>query len=282
MADIQKMIIDKLPGYSKNQRILANFVIENIQTIPLLSVNDVAKKAGVSSATVVRFARVLGFQGYLEFRNHLMEMLKEQLSPVEKYKAAISKKNEYADSLNKVANQVVTNISSSLEQNNLDDFKHVVNHLREADTVYCIGMGISRYLAEIMAYLLKIYLKKSYGLSGDTLSFPEQIILLSEQDLVIAFSFPPYSRQTVEAAELAKQTGVPVVSITDKKTSPIVQFSEHVLVAKTDNILFTNSLGAISVLMNALVTEIALTEETRVLEGLQKIERYINDPRDFL
>jgi hypothetical protein len=53
------------------------------------------------------------------------------------------------------------------------------------------------------------------------------------------------------------------------------------LIAKTDNILFTNSLGAISMLINALVTEIALTEENKVLSGLEKIEKYINDPRYY-
>lgn len=271
----------KLPDYSKNQRILANYILENLQTIPLLSVNDLGKKAGVSSATVVRFARVLGFQGYLEFRNHLMELLKEKLSPVAKFRATLSKKNEYHDSLNKIANQVVKNINFSLQHINPEDFKHIVTHLKESENIYCLGLGISKFLAEIMSYQLKLYLKKSFALSGDTLSFAEQIILLNPNDLLIAFSFPPYSRQTVEAAKLAHQMNIPVVSFTDKKTSPIVQYSVHVLIAKTDNILFTNSLGAISMLMNALVTEIALTEDKRVLEGLEKIEEYINDPRFF-
>jgi DNA-binding MurR/RpiR family transcriptional regulator len=104
---------------------------------------------------------------------------------------------------------------------------------------------------------------------------------MTPRDLLITFSFPPYSRQTVEAAQLAQRLNIPVVSFTDKKAAPISQYSLHVLIAKTDNILFTNSLGAISMLMNALVTEIALTEEQRVLNGLQKIEDYVNDPRFY-
>ena len=132
-----------------------------------------------------------------------------------------------------------------------------------------------------MAYQLKLYLKRSFAMSGDSLSFPEQIVLLTPKDLIIAFSFPPYSRQTVEAAQLAHQRKIPVVSFTDKKTAPIVQYSLHILIAKTDNILFTNSLGAISMLINALVTEIVLTEEKKVLRGLQTIDKYVNDPRYF-
>ncbi len=281
MENIQQVIVDNLPNYSKNQRVLANFILENLQTVSLLSVNDVAEKAGVSSATVVRFARVLGFNGYLEFRNYLVELLKEQLSPVEKYKATISKREEYQDSLSKVAQQVVKNIDKSLQHNLLEDFKHVVTHIREAENIFCVGIGISKYMGEILAYLLKLYMKKAASINNDTLSFAEQIILLNPKDLVIAFSFPPYSRQTVESAQLAHSLDIPVISFTDKKTAPIVQYCEHVLIAKTDNILFTNSLGAIAVLMNALVTEIALTEENKVMEGLKKVEKYVNDPRYY-
>ncbi len=263
MQTVQKIIMQKLSEYSKNQRLLANYILENIQTIPLLSVNDLASKSGVSSATVVRFSRVLGYQGYLEFRNHLMELLKERSFSAEKFKATISKKSELQNPLHQIAHQVVQNINLSLQQNDIKDFKHIVTHLREADNIYCMGLGISKYLSEIMAYQLKLYLKKSFAMSGDSLSFAEQIMLLTPRDLIIAFSFPPYSRQTVEAAQLAQKMNIPVVSFTDKKTAPIATYSVHVLIAKTDNILFTNSLGAISMLMNALVTEISSLQRKR-------------------
>ena len=281
MENLQKLLLEKLPQYSKNQKKLADYILENLQTALLLSVNDLAEKSGVSTATVVRFTQLLGFQGFLDFKNHFMAALREHLSPIEKFKETISKKAEYQDTPNKVANQVIANIQHTLQLNKLDDFKHIVTHMVDAENIFCIGLGISRYLAETLAYMLKLYLKKAYALSGDTLSFAEQVILLRPRDLVIAFSFPPYSRQTVDAAQLANELRIPVVSITDKKTAPIVQYSSHTLVAKTDNILFTNSLGGISVLMNALVTELALTEESRVMEGLQKVDKYVNDPNYF-
>ncbi len=281
MQNIQQMIVQKLPEYSKNQKTLANFVLENIQMIPLLSVSQVAKRSGVSTATVVRFARLLGFQGYLEFRNSLAELLKEQLSPLERYKKTLTRKSEFENSLAKVAQTAINNIQVTIDQNTLDEFKHIVKHIRRAENIFCMGMGISHFLSEIMAYLLKLYMKKAFPLNSDSPSFPEQIILLSPKDLLFVFVFPPYSIQTLEAARQAYQMKIPVISFTDKQTSPITEYSEHVLTAKTDNILFTNSLGAISVLMNALITELALTEEKRVIAGLEKVEEYYNDERYF-
>jgi DNA-binding MurR/RpiR family transcriptional regulator len=275
------MIIEKLPDYSPNQKKLANFIIENLQTIPLLSVNQVSKRAGVSTATIVRFSKILGFQGYLDLRNKLADILKEQLSPLEKYRKTISQKDDYRNPLEIVAQTVIGNIDFCLEQNTLQEFKHISKHIRRAQNIFCLGMGISHYLAEIMSYLLKLYMKKAFALSSDSPSFPEQIILMNPKDLLIVFSFPPYSKQTVEAAELAKASNITVISFADKKTAPVAEFSEHVLVAKTDNILFTNSLGSIAVLMNALVTDLALSEENEVIAGLKKIDKYLNDPRYF-
>jgi DNA-binding MurR/RpiR family transcriptional regulator len=210
-----------------------------------------------------------------------MEILKEHLSPLEQYKKTLTQKDTYENSLEKVAQKTVDNIHHTLEQNSLDVFKHIIQHIRNADNIFCLGMGISHYLAQMMAYLLKLYMKKAFALSSDSPSFPEQIVLMEKKDLLFVFSFPPYSRQTVEAAKQAKNMNIPVISFTDKKTAPSAQYSEHILTARTDNILFTNSLGAISILMNALVTELALTEEKKVLEGLQKIEDYFKDERYY-
>ena len=282
MKNIEQIIIDKLPEYSKSQKVLANYILENLKTIPLLSVNNVAQKAGVSTASIVRFVRLLGFQGYMDFRSQLTDLLKEQLSPLERYKKTLTQKDQFQNSLEKVSQKAIQNIKASIELNELSEFKHVVNHLQRAKNIFCMGMGISHYLAEIFAYLLKLYMKKAFTLSSDSPSFPEQIILLNKKDLLLVFNFPPYSRATVEAAEQAYKKGIPVISFTDKRTSLVTEFSEHSLIAKTDNILFTNSLGAISILMNALVTELALTAEKPVIEGLQKIEDFYNDKRYFI
>ena len=128
MHSIQNMIIDKLPEYSPNQKKLANFIIENLQTIPLLSVNQVSERSGVSTATIVRFSKILGFQGYLDLRNQLADILKEQLSPLEKYRKTISQKDEYRNPLEIVAQTVIGNIDFCLEQNTLQEFKHISKH----------------------------------------------------------------------------------------------------------------------------------------------------------
>ncbi|MBD3224014.1 MAG: SIS domain-containing protein [Caldithrix sp.] len=221
MQTIQHLIVEKLPEYSNNQKKIANFILENMKTVPLLSVNQIADKVGVSSASVVRFSRLLGFTGYLEFRNKLMEILKEHLSPLEQYKKTLTQKDTYKNSLEKVAQKTVDKIHHTLEQNSLDVFKHIIQHIRNADNIFCLGMGISQYLAQMMAYLLKLYIKKAFALSSDSPSFPEQIVLMEKKDLLFVFSFPPppTADKPWKPQNRPKNMNIPVISFTDKKTA---------------------------------------------------------------
>ena len=91
--------------------------------------------------------------------------------------------------------------------------------------------------------------------------------------MLIAFSFPPYSRETVEAVKAAASRKIRVVGITDRLTSPVSYSAVFVLPIRSTNMIFTNSISAISVVINALVTEIALKNRSQALRLQKEIGR---------
>jgi DNA-binding MurR/RpiR family transcriptional regulator len=121
-----------------------------------------------------------------------------------------------------------------------------------------MGIGISSLLAEVLAYELNQVGLSAQPLTSGRMRFVEHLAMAIRDDVVVAFSFPPYSRETIDAARYARKRGCPVVAITDKLTSPISFHSTQVLAVQTENMLHTNSISAISVVINALVTEIAV------------------------
>ena len=281
--EINKRLLSNLSNYSENQKLLANYILKNMQTVPLLSVNEIAEKVGVSNATVVRFAKLLKFKGYMDFRNNLKNCLEQDLSPIEKYKVSLSKEYEHQDNFNKIAKQIVKQINYSIQQNTLNDIKEVANLINKSENIYCIGMGLSYYISCTLAYMLRLYMKNAQPLLQDSLSLPEQIVLnVKKDDLIITFNFPPYSLPTVEAAKFAQNQGISVISFTDSQTAPIAQYSDSVLIAKTDKIPFTNSLGSIFVLLNSVVTEITEIDTKKASKGLKKIEKFINDKKYYI
>jgi DNA-binding MurR/RpiR family transcriptional regulator len=105
----------------------------------------------------------------------------------------------------------------------------------------------------------------------------EQIHMIGQGDLLIAFSFPPYSRETIEFVKAVAEKKRAVVAITDRVTSPISFYASRILPIASQNMLFTNSFSAMTVLINALTTEVALRNRVKATKNLKESERLLQE-----
>lgn len=279
---IEKAIYQALPAMPPNQKKLAEYLLENMNLVPLLPIQDIAQQARVSKASVVRFAQQIGYKGFKELKEAFSSSLIDQLSPTEKYKVATLEQDNRVDSVTLVAENVMTNIHETLKYIDKKKFTQAVDAIIRANNIYCLGLELSASLSQLMTFLLCLYHYPAHHLSLDYLRFKEQVAHMSEDDLLIAFSFSPYSRETVEAIAHAKQKGLTSIAFTDKKTAPIRNFATYSFQIKTDNLMFSNSVGAITVLINAIITELNFRDRERTLKALENIEDNIKDDRFFI
>ena len=100
----------------------------------------------------------------------------------------------------------------------------------------------------------------------------EQILRIDHNDVIIGISFPRYSNQTVTALRYAKTHGAKVIAITDSKSSPLVPYSDNVLIARSDMASFVDSLVAPLSLINALIVAVSIRARDRVTETFEKLE----------
>ncbi len=270
ISEIEK-IIEKLP---KRKRKLAAFLTQQWQEVPLISIQEIAKKAGVSTATVTRFARELNFEGFQEFKNHLKEEIREKLSPVEKFKL-VKENLKGRRSLLKVAEQDIKNINKLLTSIDENTFTEAIREIEKARKIFTFGMGISSIFSRMFAYLLNQIEKEAHSLDEGDAPVEEKITSIKQDDLLVISSFPPYSRYTLEIASLARDLRIRIIGITDNKFSPISNFSKLVLVVPSENILYTNSVSAFSVLINSIVTEIAWKKKDKLTETVQQKDRIL-------
>ena len=92
-------------------------------------------------------------------------------------------------------------------------------------------------------------------------------------------SFPPYSKETIDMAKFVYGSDIKVISITNKLSAPATFYSNLSLIVKSENMLFTNSLSAISVLINAMATECALRDKKRAKRMLHKSSDIVKDQK---
>jgi DNA-binding MurR/RpiR family transcriptional regulator len=277
-SEFRARLIRRTAQLPPQQRLIADYLLEHLQTVPFLSVPELARQTGVSDATVVRFAQRIGYNGFSELKMDLVELLQDRLGG-----AAPSEPSELpGDVLEQVAGLEITNVQRSLKAIDRTVFAEVGEAVFGADHVYAFGMGVSAHLAEIACYNLTQIGLRATPLSTRFTSPREQLVTLREQDLLIALSFPPYSRQTLDLLTDAAARGAATVALCDRPAAPAAHIARWTLPVRSDNMMFTNAIAAVTVLFNALAAEIATKHSDHALEAFAHINRVLAENPDIL
>jgi DNA-binding MurR/RpiR family transcriptional regulator len=226
---------------------------------------------GVSESTVVRFANELGFSGYPKLQKSLQELIKNKLTTVQR----IELSNDFItqeNALKGVLKADMENIRATLEKINHKTFDDVVNSLFKAKKIYIIGLRSSSALAEFLAFYLNLILDNvkvvAYGVSD----IFEQMINVSEEDVVIGIGFPRYAARTIEALAFAKSRNADVVAITDSLLSPLAAKADNTLIAQSNMASFVDSLVAPLSVINALIIAVGLREKEKISSTFTALE----------
>ncbi len=262
---------------SRQQRAVADYVLDHLQEVPFLSVPELAERTGTSDATVVRFCQRVGYSGYSDLKMDLVDALQEDILAGATGSEAPTVEEIGRDSLAAMAKLEQQNIERTLQSADRKVFRKLAAALFEADHVFTFGLGISAYLADFASYLFTEHGLRSTCLATRFTSPREQLIVLRPSDLVLAFSFSPYSRQTLEVLEEAGEKGVPTVVVTDRATAPGVAVANDALVVSSHGMTFTNATASVGVLLNALVVEIASRHRGETVDAISRINQILRD-----
>lgn len=277
MSDYKKLkstIQNSYPNLSKNQKKIADFVLNNFDRIPFQGVQEISEATQLSVASIVRFAQKIGFEGFLEMRDQIAKSLQHRIKKQQIF-SLIDNHKLKDDTFASVANHDIGNINDTLNSLDRTHFNNSIKLLLGANKVYTAGLGISYLLAEILSYQLNQVAINSSCLLHTHTSFMEQVLTMTKNDVIVAFSLPPYSNETIDAVEFAKSRGIKTIAITNKESSPITFYSETQLVVQSKNMLFTNSFASIAVLINAVATECAVRNKTKANKMLKELNEVV-------
>jgi DNA-binding MurR/RpiR family transcriptional regulator len=274
---VHKKIRSIYDGLPPNQKTLAEYILDHLEEIPFLNTKELAEKGGTSTATVVRFAQRLDYSGYPALRREVSKALRQELNV--EYVSRIETLE--GDVLERVAHQDVADINETLNMLDRGDFQKAVQFLTKAKRIHTAGLGISYLMAGITAYQLnQVGLNAGVMRQGFT-NFLEQAVFFDKDDVLLVLSYPPYPTETITLTKLAREAHIPVVAITNKRAAPVSFHANITLAVSSENVLFTNSFAALSVIINALATECAHHEKhkaQRMLEHLERINAQNDEP----
>lgn len=290
--DLLNRIQVRFKKLSKGQKRIADYILNNYDKVAFMTASALGDAVDVSESTVVRFANALGYGGYPKLQKALQESIKTKLTTVQRFEMS-KELDSNTDIYKKIMSQDVENIQRSIEDLNVDDLRAVADDIHQAKKVYVLGLRSSSVLAQYLGFYLNFELQNVQIIPAGALDAFDQIIKLTQEDLLIAITFPRYSNQTLRLVNYAKDKGVPIVSITDSVLSPVAPSSRHVLTAKYDMTTFIDSLVAPMSVINALILAVGMKNREFLdakFRELEKIweeshtysDKYENDPTTLL
>lgn len=275
-TDIISYIKCNMNGFSKRQKMIAGYIIENYDKAAYMTAANLSAEVGVSESTVVRFSAQLGFDGYQKLRRVLQEVTQAKLTAVQRMEIASQRMSD-RDILTNVLEKDMDKIQKTLTEINHDEFKNAVDVLTKARKIYIIGARSAAALASFAAFYFNLLFSDVKVINTTSSSdLFEQLLRLESDDAVLGISFPRYSKSTIKALEYAKKHGAAVIGLTDSINSPIVKESTYCLVARSDMNSFADSLVAPMSVINALISAIGMNKKDEVSKTLERLE-YIWD-----
>lgn len=270
--DILRNIEENMDGFSKGQRQIARYLLAHYDKAAYMTAAKLGSEVSVSESTVVRFVMELGYAGYPEFQKALQELIRTKLTSFQRMEVTNHLIGD-GDILDKVLNTNVDNIRHTLDSISRAAFRDAVDAVVKAKNIYIIGVRSSAMLANFLSYSLQMIFDNVRLI--DTTAGSElfqQMMSIGEGDVMVAISFPRYSKRVIKAVEFARRAGADVVALTDSPESPIAPSAQQVLIAQSDMASYVDSLVAPLSLLNAIVVAVSRAREDEVKERLQKLE----------
>jgi DNA-binding MurR/RpiR family transcriptional regulator len=269
--DVLIKIQDNYQKLSKSQKLIAEYILYHYDKAAFLTAAKLGSTVNVSESTVVRFANVLGFDGFPELQKALQELIKNKLTTVQR----IELSDDYHGNENifeTVLKSDMKDIHDTINELNISDFEETLNMICEAKKIYVIGLRSSTALAEYLGFYLNLIFDNITVVRLGISDIFEQIIKISHDDIIIGIGFPRYSQRTIDALSYAREKNAKIVSITDSLISPLTPFSDKVLIAKTDMDSFVDSLVAPMSLMNALIVSLGMKNKDKMIGVFKNLE----------
>lgn len=212
------------------ERKLMATLFANYPMAGLVSITEFAREADVSTPSVLRLAKKLGFAGFPAFQEQLRAELSAQLqNPITKHDRWSSEAPD-AHILNQFARAAMENLSGSLKLMDHRAFDAVAELVVDRKhRVHLLGGRITQSIASYLANHLQMA-RPGVTLVPPTASLWSQHLLdIGADDVVICFDIRRYDARMLEFAASAKERGARIVLITDQWISPIARLAVHSL-----------------------------------------------------
>ena len=268
MTELQDRLIARFDAMPPQMQIAARHLIDHPQDIALMSMRDLARRAGVSPATMTRLAQFLGAEGYEDLRREQADTIRRGDGFAARAMAAPRGAPEAL--AQQILNGLSQQIATLTQPESLDRITAAARAMAGARRIFVLGARSCHAVAWQFHYVMSLLGERTRHLDGPGGTGADPLMRAQAGDVLLVVSVSPYARDSLELAGLARAQGLGVVAITDSAVSPLAGLADHLLICPTASPGFFHSLTPAMALSEVLCALLVEADRDAALAGLQR------------
>lgn len=264
------MVQSVMRGLTKAEQKVGRVVTDDPEFVMFASVTDVAERAGVGEATVIRLCRKLGYQGYQEFK---LSIAQHVVGAPERPGGPVTASDSLETALQKIAVYNEQTLADTAHLLSAQDVGRAADLVLQSGRVYAFGVGSSGITAHDLAYrLMRIGVASIW--ESDAHNIAMMCALTGEDSTVIGISASGSTKDLIDALTLARRARARIICVTNHARSPITHLADAVLLTcARESPLQGGALGtkiAQMHVLDALTSAVSLKRGPKAEESLEK------------
>lgn len=271
--DFMRIVSERYNDLTKSEKRIANYLRKNQEEAAFLSAGELAARLDLSEATLVRFARNMGFASYPAMRNVFQQNFRQRVTHSARLRGRLDDLREAGDIFERLVVSEIDYLSLALETVDREAFSRAAKMLQAKDRVFVFGVGPSEALVDLLSLRLGRFGKQVVPMTTAGREFLEPLMWMTSQDILIAICFFDVTPALQLLMDYANEVHCPVIMITDTLGSVIGDKADVVLAARRGPMGEFHSLVVPMTIINTLLLTLANEDREKVIAKLDLLDQ---------
>jgi len=279
--DFSQVLTDHFNDLTKSEKRIANFLRKNQEESAFLSAGEIASRLDLSEATLVRFARSLGFSSYPAMRSVLQDNFRRRVTHSARLRGRLNDLRDGGDIFERLTATEIDFLSQALDSIKREELNNAVEILHEHDRVFVFGLGPSVSLVDLLELRLRRFGREVVPLTNSGREFLEYLTMMGEKDLLFVICFFDQNPALKLVIDNANKVGATIIMLTDTLEAILGDKVDVVLSAKRGPIGEFHSLVVPMTVINSLLLSLASMEQEKSMTLLDKLDNLRDQLKAF-
>ncbi|MDR1949864.1 MAG: MurR/RpiR family transcriptional regulator [Spirochaetaceae bacterium] len=261
----------RVNALSASEKRVMEFVSTHQGDVINMSMIEIARAVGVSDATVLRFVRSVGFDGFNSFK---ISVAAELMHPKDAIFESVKPDDTYEVIVQKVIGSNIQVLRDTLYTLDTAKLQEVIGEIKKARRIFCCAVGTSAHMAQ---WFYDRLFRLEYPVTAivDLIHMYTQASITKNDELFLFISRSGYPVTLVKIMRILRKQhpGVKQILITCDASSPMAKLSDINLigVSREKDPDIAGSAVSISSIIDIIYTCLELTAIGRTFENQQRI-----------